>query len=107
MPAELVFTSSNWQTPQSVIVAAVDDDQMERATHDTQLELIVLADPSSPYYNISLSKIWVNIEDNDCGSLGFSPADYNLDCVVDLEDFSIFVLEWIESSIPDPACQEF
>jgi len=107
MPAELVFTSSDWQTPQSVIVAAIDDDQMERATHDTQLELIVLADPSSPYYNISLSKIWVNIEDNDCGSLGFSPADYNLDCVVDLEDFSIFVLEWIESSIPDPACQGF
>ncbi|HOK67363.1 MAG TPA: hypothetical protein PK054_02805 [Anaerohalosphaeraceae bacterium] len=107
LPTERVFTSSDWQSPQSFTVAALDDDQMERAVHDTKVKLMILTDPSSPYYGISLNPVWVNIEDNDCGSLGFSPADFNLDCRVDLEDFSIFVVEWLGCNIPDPTCQNF
>jgi hypothetical protein len=104
-PTELTFTSSNWQTPQYFLVTAIDDYSMERATHDTRLQLTVLTDPSSAYFGLILNPVWVNIEDNDCGSLGFSPADYNMDCRVDLEDFSVFVLEWLGCSVPDPSCQ--
>lgn len=107
LPEALTFTSSNWQNPQQFLITAIDDDQMERAVHDTRLELTVLTDPSSIYSGISLSPVWVNLEDNDCGSMGFSPADFNLDCRVDLEDFSIFVSEWLGCGIPDPTCQGF
>jgi hypothetical protein len=106
-PAQVIFTAANWQTPQTVTITAIDDDDMERATHDTTLRLTVTADPESPYYSYSLADVPVLIEDNDCGAWGFNPADFNLDCQVNLEDFSLFVLEWIACSMPDPDCQDF
>ena len=106
-PAQVQFTADNWQTPQTVTIAAVDDNDMERAVHDTTLSIRVTAAPQSPYYGLSVADIAVQIVDNDCGAWGFNPADFNLDCQVNLEDFYIFVQEWISCSIPDPRCQDF
>ncbi len=104
-PSEMVFTSANWQTSQSFEVTAVNDMFMERAVHDTQIELSVLADPASVYYGTTINNVWVDIQDNDCGAWGFSPFDFNLDCVVNLSDFSILALDWIECNLPVPDCQ--
>lgn len=101
---QLVFTSDNWQSGQSITVTAIDDGYMERAIHDTTLSLIVETNPASPYHGTAIADVWVNIEDNDCGSRGFNRVDYNLDCRVDLEDFVYFAEQWVECGTPDPEC---
>ena len=106
-PPQVIFNSSNWMNSQTVTVTAIDDDDMERATHDTTLQVTVSTDPASPYYGYSIGDIAVDIEENDCGAWGFNPADFNLDCQVNLEDFAAFVQQWVECSLPDPACQDF
>lgn len=106
-PSQVVFDSSNWMNAQTVTVTAIDDDDMERATHDTALSITVSADPASPYYGYTIADIDVLIEDNDCGTWGFNRADFNLDCQVNLEDLAYFIQEWIECSLPDPECQDF
>lgn len=37
---------------------------------------------------------WVEPE---CGAWGYSPADFNQDCVVDIQDFAIMASEWLTS----------
>ncbi|HPB92276.1 MAG TPA: hypothetical protein P5033_10155, partial [Anaerohalosphaeraceae bacterium] len=106
-PSEVVFTAENWMTPQTITITAIDDSDMERAVHETAIALTVSTDPASPYFNYALSDIPVQIEENDCGSWGFNPADFNLDCQVNLEDFAFFVSEWIACSWPNPECQDF
>ena len=103
-PSSLVFTSANWQIPQPFEVTAVDDDFMERAVHDTELNLSILTDPASAYYGLAINPIWVEIQDNDCGAWGFSPHDFSLDCIVNLSDLSILASDWLQCSLP-PDCQ--
>ncbi|MBN1845561.1 MAG: hypothetical protein JW810_07745, partial [Sedimentisphaerales bacterium] len=106
-PPRVVFDSDNWMNAQTVTVAAVDDDDMERAVHDTTLGLAVATGPDSPYYDYTMADVAVGIEENDCGAWGFNPADLNLDCQVNLADYALFAREWIECSRPDPECQDF
>ena len=105
VPDHIVLDSSNWQNPVQVEVRAVEDNYLERPVHDTKIKLQVSAPVSSAYYGIQLNDIPVNIEDNECGSHGFNFADINLDCVVDVHDFALFVMDWLECSNPDPDCQ--
>lgn len=106
-PAQLVFNADNWQTAQAITITAIDDNDMERAVHDTTLAFTVSADAGSPYAGSILPELPVQIAENDCGAWGFNPADFNLDCQVNLEDFFYFAQEWIECSLPDPECQDF
>jgi hypothetical protein len=52
-PSEHVFTSSNWQIPRVVSVAAIDDDRMERLMHTTSLTFTLTTDPASVYSGMS------------------------------------------------------
>lgn len=106
-PAQLVFTADNWQAAQAITITAIDDNDMERAVHDTTLAFAVSADAESPYAGSIIPELPVQIAENDCGAWGFNPADFNLDCQVNLEDFFYFAQEWIECSLPDPECQDF
>lgn len=106
-PARLVFSVDNWQKAQAITIIAVDDDDMERAVHDTVLAFTVSVDAGSPYAGYMIPELPVQIAENDCGAWGFNPADFNLDCQVNLEDFFYFAREWIECSLPDPECQDF
>ncbi|MCK4998686.1 MAG: hypothetical protein KAS23_04095, partial [Anaerohalosphaera sp.] len=36
-----------------------------------------------------------------CGKWGYAPADFNEDCVVNMEDFALFALNWLSCSIPE------
>ncbi|AQQ09802.1 hypothetical protein L21SP3_01617 [Sedimentisphaera cyanobacteriorum] len=104
-PSSITIDSDNWQDTLSFTVTAVDDDFMERPVHDTTIIFDIQTDPSSPYYGMQPSELWVDIEDNDCGSQGFSRQDLNLDCRVNLEDFYLFADEWLACGLPDPECQ--
>lgn len=106
-PAWLVFNADNWQTAQTITITAIDDNDMERALHDTSLAFKVHADAGSPYAGYIIPELTVQIAENDCGAWGFNPADFNLDCQVNLEDFFYFAQAWIECSLPDPDCQDF
>lgn len=106
-PAQVVFDSANWQTAQTVTVTAIDDDDMERATHYTAIAFGVSADSASGYFGKTLADTSIAIEENDCGAYGYSPADFNLDCQVDLLDMVMFFDEWMSCSTVDPACQDF
>ncbi|ARN57263.1 hypothetical protein [Sedimentisphaera salicampi] len=104
-PSSITIDSGNWQDIHSFTVTAVDDDFMERPVHDTTIKFDIQTDTSSPYYGMESPEIWVDIEDNDCGSQGFSRQDLNLDCSVDLIDFYLFADEWLACGVPDPECQ--
>lgn len=107
VPETLVFDGANWQTPQAITISALDDDFMERAVHETTVTFSVSTDPASPYEGAELADVRVNITDNDCGSMGFHPLDYNLDCRVNLCDFEIFALQWMECETLEPECQNY
>ena len=62
-PAVLTFNSSNWNTPQTVIVSAVDD-IISEGNHTGSISYSVLSlDPS--YNNISVAPVSVTVTDND------------------------------------------
>ncbi len=106
-PSEVVFNSGNWQQVQNVAVTAIDDADMERAEHDTMIGFEVEVSSESEYSGQVLTDIMAYIVENDCGAYGFNPADLNLDCQVDLEDFALFVQEWIACSNVVTECQGF
>jgi hypothetical protein len=103
-PPQVTFTTGDWQISQTVTITATDDNDMERETHGTTLGFTVTADPASPYSGYTLPNVTVNVHDNDCGTWSFDRADFNLDCQVNLEDFSLFAQDWVSYSTPDPEC---
>jgi len=104
-PSQVVITTANWQSPQIIItIAAIDDADMERETHQTQLQFTITTSSTSPYYDYPLSNLTVDIHDNDCGTMGFNRADFNLDCQVALDDLVYFAQDWILAGISDPEC---
>jgi len=93
----LTFTPQNWQQPQAVTLrigdpqAALDD--MVSIGHTCQS-----ADAS--YDQLALSEITVHIVDESCGIWGYLETDYNFDCKVNLEDFSILANLWLTTDVP-------
>lgn len=64
-PATLTFTSGNWQTPQSVTLAAVDDAFVE----GTEIKTVTLSSSSADAgYNGLSTSVNVTISDNDSSS---------------------------------------
>ena len=62
-PAELTFTTSDWNAPRTVAVSAVDDDDREGRQTTRIRHLAESADPS--YDGILAPKLTVDIADND------------------------------------------
>ncbi len=72
--ASLTFTDMNWNSPQTVTVTAVhDNDDNDEVT---EITLVVDADDSSnEYNNVAISPVAVNIEDDDEAGLIIDPTD--------------------------------
>jgi hypothetical protein len=96
----LTFTTGNWNTPQTVNVAAFDDDVYEGTT--PHITTITHSSQSSDpkYNNISIRSVDVSVIDNEqiCGDWGYLKADLNKDCYVDLRDFAEFAAQWLQST---------
>jgi len=86
----LTFTLSNWDTPQTVTVEAIDDDVPETQPHNTTLTHTV-SQPSgdSAYDGLSVSNVSVSVGENDCGAAAFDATDINADCITDIVDFAM------------------
>ncbi len=101
----LIFTSSDWNTPQTVTVSAVDDDVLEY-DHVTEIpHIVVTSDPD--YSGLPADSAMVAIADNECGAWDFQSMDFNEDCFVGLEDFALFALDWLTCTKPNtPGCYQ-
>ena len=102
VPKALVFTTSNWDTAQTVTVTAFDDNVYEGGIEgDPHITIInhtsAQSGGSNEYDGISVSNVDVSVIDDDltCGDWGYVPADFNQDCRVNLLDFAILAQEWL------------
>ncbi len=103
-PTSLFFDDENWQSAQSVEVAAVDDDVLT-------LRSVVIGHTSSSsgdpaFDNARVDSVFVTyVDDDSCGLWGYNRMDFNQDCIVNLGDFSIFIQKWLECTEPEePGC---
>ncbi len=94
----MTFNSSNWQTPQTVTVTAVDDG----VYHEGIIRTISHSVDTIGYSPVS--DVEVTIVDDDyvegCGDWGYLPMDFNKDCYVNLGDLAEFVQEWLACTDP-------
>ena len=95
----LTFTPANRAIPQSVRITAIDDDLLENAAHSARLSVSVSS--SDPAFDgQAVEAIDAVVLDNECGAWGYSPADMNRDCRIDLGDVAVFAQGWLECSLP-------
>ena len=100
----LTFTSDNWDTPQTVTVAAVDDGELETDPHSATITHIVSSDDLG-YDGLAVLNVNAIILENECGAWGFNPMDFDEDCYVGLKDFARFAAEWLKCTRPQgPGC---
>ncbi|MBF2760544.1 MAG: hypothetical protein ISN28_09790 [Ectothiorhodospiraceae bacterium AqS1] len=60
--ASFTFTTSNWNSEQTITVQAAEDDNTDDEEHRSY---ILNRLSSAPYYHTALSPLWVKIRDND------------------------------------------
>ena len=103
VPKTLTFTTSNWNTAQTITVNANNDTVYEGGPggtpHITTISHSAQQTGGGGEYNgISISDVPVSVIDDElgCGDWGYEPADFNLDCYVNLFDFADLALHWLE-----------
>jgi len=73
-PSELTFTNSNWNTPQTVTISAIDDNVVEGA-HSGSISYAVTSSDLA-YNGISITPLSVSVTDNDLmHTVAFAKAD--------------------------------
>jgi len=102
---DLVFTTSDWDTPQTVTVKAVDDALGEGPHLSTITHTSASDDPG--YVGITIFDVVANITDNDpyCGQWGYRVGDISgpestPDCYVDLYDLAQLAADWLQCTDP-------
>lgn len=106
VPASLSFTDADFMTPQTVNVAAVDDDDLETDPHGTTLTLTT--SNGAEYDAAPDGSVAVSLLENECGAWGYSWADFDLDCDVDIADLVMMAGAWLDCSNPyAPGCTDW
>jgi hypothetical protein len=107
---QLTFDSGNWNIPQTVTVAVVDDNLSEGPHTGTISHSAASADAN--YQDFVINAVAANITDNEpfCGTSpggtpSTNPADISgpqgvPDCLVDLYDFTTLSANWFDNSHP-------
>ena len=96
----LTFTTSNWDTAQTVTVEAIDDGLPETDPHNTALtHSVSQPDGDHAYHGISVLDVDVSVGENDCGAGPFKNSDLNEDCITNLMDFAILASDYLFCSI--------
>lgn len=92
----LTFTDQNWDQSQTVEVSIADAgvafDEIEMIQHTIQ--------SNDPQYTQFVRNVPVYIQEDECGVWGYLPGDYDLNCYVNLEDFSILAGLWLATDAP-------
>lgn len=105
-PNPVVFTTSNYNVPQTVTITAIDDDVLENTHYTTISHTVESADLAFNELPVPTDPMNVTIEDNECGVWGYYPEDLNKDCQVNLEDIAQMAGSWLGCTDPKIAgCQ--
>ena len=86
-PTSLIFTNTNWNTPQQVSVSAVND-LIAQGNRTTQLQVLPTSSDAK-YAVLSLQSVNVSITDNDTAGFEISDQSFNLNQKSDTENFTI------------------
>ncbi len=104
-PKTLTFSTSNWDTPQTITVTANNDTVYEGGPEGTPHITNIghgaqQAGGGGEYDGASISAVNVSVIDDEltCGDWGYVPADFNQDCRVNLLDFAMLALRWLFES---------
>lgn len=72
-PAALTFTTANWNVPQTLTVSAVNDTDVETASHNGLVtHSVTSADPL--YQNTSVATLTAQVWDNDSAGIDITPV---------------------------------
>jgi alpha-N-arabinofuranosidase len=96
-PVQFTFTTSDWDQPQTITVAAANPQTSQELSAYIQH---TSASSDSNFNAIFIKNIYVHVLPAECGSLGYLEGDYNLDCFVNLLDFSLLAQVWLETDVP-------
>ena len=91
---QLTFTMTNWDTPQTITVNAVDDDD---AVTDEDVELVHTADNAVGYAGTETAKVTVSITDDDAAAIR---VDTDTDTLEEYET-TLEIVEGGETEIVD------
>jgi mannan endo-1,4-beta-mannosidase len=98
-PVNIVFDTNNWNSAQTVVVRAFDDDVLEADPHIGLIKHSISS--SDPNFNSKpLPSVGVMIWENECSAWGYNYSDLNYDCIVNFEDFAIFASDWLSPLNP-------
>ncbi len=79
-PITLTFTTSNWDTPQTVTASAVDDSLFESCIEASNIaSSAVPSDPNSAYNNYNNPSVNVSVLDNNTGCVIVDPTDVSVE----------------------------
>jgi len=127
-PNKLKFTPDNYNTPQQICLEARDDPCLAEAwlewvggeivftpySEDERYRVSWLTadgtdppeDPCNPGELLPSggeaeeTVIGFNVQDNECGSVGYPPYDVNEDCYVDLSEVAALYGQWLLCTKP-------
>ena len=107
-PNRLKFTTENYDTPQEICLEARDDDELAEPWLEWVPGAILLNGTSDdPRYQseaeggeLEETVVNFNVQDNDCGSVGYPPYDKNEDCYIDLAEIVGLYGQWLTCTDP-------
>jgi len=107
-PNKLKFTPGNYNTPQTICLEARDDDELAEPWLEWVPGFILLnALSDDPRYQseaeggeLEETEVQFNVQDNDCGSVGYPPYDMSEDCYVDLSEVALLYSQWLYCTEP-------
>ncbi len=102
MPSSVVFTTSDWNVPQTISMTAVDDSIGQG--HRVATVQYEVSSADARFNNTFVPRMALTILDNEdfCGFNRpvYMPQDLNKDCSVDIIDFAQFAADWTLCSHP-------
>ena len=102
-PEQLTFTTTDWDTPQTVTFVAVDDEVLEE---DHLSTISHRASSGDEKYDGLTNHQIVSVHDNECGMWAWLDSDVDHDCDVDIYDLAEFATAWLGCTTPHEAgCQ--
>ncbi|OHB53616.1 MAG: hypothetical protein A2Y10_12920 [Planctomycetes bacterium GWF2_41_51] len=105
-PSNYIFTASDYSTPKTFTVQAIDNTFLNTQLVYYQSINFTVASSDLSYEGLSVPTLQAGVYDNDCGTQNLIlPGDINTNCRIDLADFAIFAENWFICSFPDtPGC---
>ena len=107
-PNHLLFTPGNYNVAQQICFEAIDDPCLAQAWLEWVPGVLLLNGISDdPRYNseaeggeLEDTMVNFNVQDNECGSVGYPPYDVNEDCYVDLSEVAALYGQWLYCTLP-------